>query len=207
MTPLGWRWALFLWGYALAWFLVNDRVKLLAYRIFDRPDAQLKANAKTKAVPESDAKAPPVSKPTAKPDANAGLNADVAANTPVDLTSRIAKRAYKLYEEGGRKDGAAVQNWQKAESEIRQNLAKSEPAHEAYAEPIAVAKVEPKPDSKDRPQPVGTVELQREAQADTPSEVSPQLVKRVHALYEELGRQDVQTVLDWEQAKGKIRKE
>jgi hypothetical protein len=23
------------WGYALLWFLVNDRVKLLAYRIFD----------------------------------------------------------------------------------------------------------------------------------------------------------------------------
>jgi hypothetical protein len=23
------------WGYALAWFLVNDRVKLLAYRICD----------------------------------------------------------------------------------------------------------------------------------------------------------------------------
>jgi len=35
MTPIGWGWALFLWGYALAWFLVNDRVKLLAYRIFD----------------------------------------------------------------------------------------------------------------------------------------------------------------------------
>jgi hypothetical protein len=30
MTPLGWGWALFVWGYALAWFLVNDRVKLLA---------------------------------------------------------------------------------------------------------------------------------------------------------------------------------
>ncbi len=29
MTPLGWGWALFVWGYALAWFLVNDRVKLL----------------------------------------------------------------------------------------------------------------------------------------------------------------------------------
>ena len=26
---------LLVWGYALAWFLVNDRVKLLAYRIFD----------------------------------------------------------------------------------------------------------------------------------------------------------------------------
>lgn len=35
MTPLGWRWALFIWGYALVWFFVNDRLKLLAYRIFD----------------------------------------------------------------------------------------------------------------------------------------------------------------------------
>jgi hypothetical protein len=24
------------WGYALAWFLVNDRVKLAAYNIFDK---------------------------------------------------------------------------------------------------------------------------------------------------------------------------
>jgi H+-transporting ATPase len=35
MIPLGWSWALFVWGYAVAWFLVTDRVKLLAYRIFD----------------------------------------------------------------------------------------------------------------------------------------------------------------------------
>jgi H+-transporting ATPase len=35
MTPLGWGWAFFVWGYALVWFLLNDRVKLLAYRIFD----------------------------------------------------------------------------------------------------------------------------------------------------------------------------
>lgn len=35
MTPIGWRWALFVWGYALGWFLISDRVKLLAYRIFD----------------------------------------------------------------------------------------------------------------------------------------------------------------------------
>jgi H+-transporting ATPase len=36
MAPIGWGWALFVWGYALAWFLVNDRVKLGAYQIFDR---------------------------------------------------------------------------------------------------------------------------------------------------------------------------
>jgi H+-transporting ATPase len=35
MTPLGWGWAGFVWAYALVWALVNDRVKLLAYRIFD----------------------------------------------------------------------------------------------------------------------------------------------------------------------------
>jgi len=35
MTPLGWGWAGFVWGYALLWFLLNDRMKLLAYRIFD----------------------------------------------------------------------------------------------------------------------------------------------------------------------------
>jgi H+-transporting ATPase len=35
MTPLGWGWALFVWAYALAWFLLNDRIKILAYRIFD----------------------------------------------------------------------------------------------------------------------------------------------------------------------------
>ncbi len=35
MVPIGWKWALVIWGYALAWFLVNDRVKLIAYRIID----------------------------------------------------------------------------------------------------------------------------------------------------------------------------
>lgn len=33
MPELGW--AAFVWGYAIAWFLVSDRVKLVAYRIFD----------------------------------------------------------------------------------------------------------------------------------------------------------------------------
>jgi H+-transporting ATPase len=40
MTPLGWGWAVLVWGYALAWFLVNDQVKVLAYRILDPSEAQ-----------------------------------------------------------------------------------------------------------------------------------------------------------------------
>ena len=35
MAPLGWGWALAVWGYALVWFLINDAVKLSAYRVFD----------------------------------------------------------------------------------------------------------------------------------------------------------------------------
>ena len=35
MTPLGWAWAGFVWGYALIWFLINDRIKIAALRIFD----------------------------------------------------------------------------------------------------------------------------------------------------------------------------
>jgi H+-transporting ATPase len=35
MAPIGWGWAVLVWGYAVAWFLFNDQVKLAAYRIFD----------------------------------------------------------------------------------------------------------------------------------------------------------------------------
>ncbi len=41
MAPIGWGWALLVWGYALIWFLVNDRVKLAAYRLLDRKPARL----------------------------------------------------------------------------------------------------------------------------------------------------------------------
>jgi len=33
MPPIGWAWAGAVWAYAVAWWLVNDRVKLLTYRI------------------------------------------------------------------------------------------------------------------------------------------------------------------------------
>ena len=41
MTPLGWGWPLFVWDYVLAWFLVNERVKLIVYRVFDPTAAPL----------------------------------------------------------------------------------------------------------------------------------------------------------------------
>ncbi len=63
MTPLGWGWALFVWGYALVWFLVNDRVKLVAYWALDRIAARSASNVRSEA-----ARAPKVGpKPDAGP--------------------------------------------------------------------------------------------------------------------------------------------
>jgi hypothetical protein len=47
------------------------------------------------------------------------LNAVV--RKPVDVTPQIAKRAYALYEQRGRQDGRAVQDWEQAEREIRKD--------------------------------------------------------------------------------------
>jgi H+-transporting ATPase len=35
MPSISWHWVLFVWAYALVWFLLTDRIKLLAYRILD----------------------------------------------------------------------------------------------------------------------------------------------------------------------------
>jgi H+-transporting ATPase len=57
MPPIGWEWALMVWGYSLVWFLVNDRVKLLAYRIFDPAKAPLLAETPLNLTPQTAARA------------------------------------------------------------------------------------------------------------------------------------------------------
>jgi len=104
MTPIGWGWALFVWGYALAWFLLNDRVKLLAYRIFDPVEAELKPEAKAEV----------------KPSAQAEPQLEAKDKSASELKTQIAKLAYELYEEEGRHDGHATEDWEEAEREIRQ---------------------------------------------------------------------------------------
>ena len=45
MAPLGWKWAGLVWGYALVWAVLTDRMKLLAYRILDPPKKADKKSA------------------------------------------------------------------------------------------------------------------------------------------------------------------
>ncbi len=55
MTPIGWGWAGFVWGYALVWALLADRVKLVAYWVLDRlkPVPESKGSPRNKAKPRS----------------------------------------------------------------------------------------------------------------------------------------------------------
>jgi H+-transporting ATPase len=93
MTPLGWKWAGFVWGYAIAWAFVNDRLKLLAYRIFDSP--------KKAAIQAASA-----------PNAPATANAQ-----PADDTKAIAARAFELYQQRVRGESLQDQDWLEAERE------------------------------------------------------------------------------------------
>jgi H+-transporting ATPase len=286
MTPLGWGWAGFVWGYALLWFLLNDRVKLLAYRIFDpvkaeaKPETKAEAKAKPAVEPKPEAK-----KVEPKPEIKVEVKPEAKAKTPSDLTPQIATRAYELYEQQGHRDGQSVQNWDKAEREIRATQAKGEPKAEtkpaakagsepetkaqpdpdanskpeakvdptpatkvepkpatkpdaepeatpepkpeaktepapeikaptkpeAEAVPPSAAKAEPKPDAKTdikptykvEPKPDDKTETKPEPNAKPAVEVSPQLVKKVHEFYEQLGREDVRAVEESDQAKQK----
>jgi H+-transporting ATPase len=146
MAPLGWRWAACVWVYAIAWALVNDRVKLAAYWVIDRADAR--RAGKHKAQPSDDAK------PATAPAATAPAPAPAGAEHPDKNVD-----------------------------------AKPAAVAEAKDETKPVAAPPAKPATPADPQPGD------KTKTDNPT---PQLVERVHELYEELGREEVRAVQDWE---------
>jgi F-type H+-transporting ATPase subunit b len=88
------------------------------------------------------------------------------AKTSSDLTPQIAKRAYELYEQQGRKSDSAIQNWSQAEQEVRNPKVKVEPKPEIKAEPKPEAKVEAKPENKAEPKPEAKVGAKPETKAE-----------------------------------------
>jgi len=48
MPAIGWGWALAVWGYALAWFLINDQVKLAGYSILEPRGSLLQKSARSR---------------------------------------------------------------------------------------------------------------------------------------------------------------
>ena len=88
MAPLPWKWAVFVWVYALAWALVNDRVKLVAYWILDHTKAgatpEAKVEPKPGAKPEPKPASPPEVKAEDKPEAKDQPKPEPKADTKPD---------------------------------------------------------------------------------------------------------------------------
>jgi H+-transporting ATPase len=79
VTPLGWKYAGIVWGYAFAWFLVTDPLKLLTYKVLDTHKTDTKPRAIAEPTAASIAGSEPADKAGSKlkseadaaPDANA----------------------------------------------------------------------------------------------------------------------------------------
>jgi H+-transporting ATPase len=106
MTPLGWGWAGFVWIYALAWALVNDRIKLLAYKVLD-PAGGLKPHPSDKGAEGAKGKGETIN-PESRP----------SSDSP-DLQPAIAGRAFSIFEKGH-----AAEDWIEAEKEIKDEKGK-----------------------------------------------------------------------------------
>ena len=86
VTPLGWKYAGIVWGYAFAWFLVTDPIKLLAYHILDAtkkptPKRQGEAEPEAVALKPDGAKTDEAKTAEPKLDAASGPQSDVKADS------------------------------------------------------------------------------------------------------------------------------
>ena len=92
VTPLGWYWALLVWGYALAWALVNDRAKLLTYWVLDK--MKTTSARQSNVQPPSDAKtAPALPKPASRSDAKAADQTDPVSEQRVKVEPSSSVKA------------------------------------------------------------------------------------------------------------------
>ena len=160
VTPLGWKYAGIVWGYAFAWFLLTDPVKLLAYKVLDtvKADSARKPEAKTEAKPDAKAEAKPVAKGETEPEAKAAPEAKVDDAKP-DAEAEPKPEAK-----------AAPQPEAKAELKPE---AKAEPQPEAEAEPKPEAKAAPQPETEAEPKPQAKATPQTEAKGGPKPETEP----------------------------------
>ena len=156
VTPLGWKYAGIVWGYAFAWFLVTDPVKLLAYKVLDtvKADSAPKPEAKTEAKSDAKAETKPAAKGETKPEAKAAPQPEAKADDA------------KPDAEGGPKPEA-----------------RAAPQPDAKAEPKPEAKAAPQPDAKAddaKPDAVKAAELKHDVKAQPETETNAGFTKLMH---------------------------
>ena len=129
VTPLGWKYAGIVWGYAFAWFVLTDPVKLLAYKVLDSGKDQHKVEAKAEFKPEAKSETEAAVKADAKPEAKPKVAADAKTAPQPDAKSET-------------------------KSEVKPETkpdAKPEATPEAKTAPRPDAKVEAKPEAEQKP--------------------------------------------------------
>jgi H+-transporting ATPase len=148
VTPLGWKYAGIVWGYAFAWFLVTDPVKLLAYKVLDTVKADSAPKPEAKTAPKSDAKAEanPTSKDETEPDAKAKGKPATKADAKPDAGAESAKPAPQPEAKSAPKAEADAGPKPEAEADDAKPETKAAPQPEAKAEPKS--KTEPKPEAQ-----------------------------------------------------------
>ncbi len=192
MTPLGWEWAGFVWGYALVWFLINDRIKLLAYKILDRK----KIKSTTSVLQKVD------DKNCSAPESKAIVTSGNKTETKPDAAATGA--------EPGTKKEPEVKTDTKPETKTDDKTeAKTDDTPEAKAEPKPDASQEMvpanKPGDKAEPKPEAKADSQPEANANPPVDLKPQIAKRAYEIYEKEGHNRDSADEDWAKAESEIR--
>jgi H+-transporting ATPase len=155
VTPLGWYWALLVWGYALAWFLVNDRAKLITYWLLDyarteeKPDvnAKPKPEAKAESKPGTTVEYQPIPKAGSQPEAEGCPKPDAKAAPEPDAKGEPKPDA-KTETKPETKPGPPPESQVEAKPD-----AKAQPKPETNAEPRLEAKVAPETEVKSAPTP------------------------------------------------------
>ena len=192
VTPLGWKYAGMVWGYAFVWFLVTDPVKLLAYKVLDpikseakpeakaapKPDA--KSETKAEAKPKTEDEPKPDAKPEAAPEAKAApqsgakieakpevelkpdAKADLATLLNTSLGDLLVAGLVKDPEDAGRIIAAAV-----SQAKARITAPKA-PETDAAA---------PKAKPQGKAEPAVKSEAQPDGKSKTPADVMPQTAK------------------------------
>jgi H+-transporting ATPase len=161
VTPLGWKYAGIVWGYAFFWFLVGDPLKLLTYKVLDIFQAT-------------------------KPQAIAGpTTASIAAPQPADKTGSKPEGHANAKTKGVAKDMTAPESHEAAKSKSAtaaapepKPQASSEPSDKAGATPGSDANANPKgvakaPESDEGAKSEGAAAAAPEPKAAAKSEPAP----------------------------------
>jgi len=153
-----------------------------------RPEAKSDHQSEAKDEPMAEAKDKSQIEVKEDTETKGGNKPEENAKIPSSVSPEIVKRVHEFYEELGREDVRAVMEMEKTEQEI--------PKTETKAKVQSLAKSNPKVKDESKP----------ETSSDKTSDSTPELVTRVHELYEKLGRGDVSAVQNMDETKLEIPK-